>query len=303
MMSVQDTLKWATSGVLALSLLACGGGQTGSDGGTPGQDTLDTVVDQRSSGLMNVGGHLFSLPSPVQTALLFRKLDIGYQKDLPLVPEKAGEITGKVGRALALGMYGADLAYVTVHRDGVRAISTLGTIEMLSGQLDLSNAFDRSLLERFKKNMGSEDSLLVLTGSVFRAADEYLKENGRNDVSALVLAGGWIESLYLTINATSSKGDAQLAQRIGEQKRTLDDLIKLLEESDQDKLCGPLVAELKVLQTAYAGVTSTYVFEKPVTDVAGKTTRINSTTTVTVSPDQMRAIGAQVMKMRSTILA
>jgi hypothetical protein len=302
-MSAQDTLKWATSGVLALSLLACGGGQAGSDGYAQGQDTLDTVVDQRSSGLMNLGGHLFSIPSPVQTAMLFRKLEIGYQKDLPLSPDQAGKLTGKVGRALALGMYGADLAYVTVHRDGSKAISTLGTIEMLSGQLDLSNAFDRVLLERFKKNVGSEDSLLVLTGSAFRAADEYLKENGRNDVSALVLAGGWIESLYLTVNATSSKGDAQLAQRIGEQKRTLDDLIKLLEEVDQDKVCGPLVVELKVLQTAYVGVTSTYVYEKPVTDAATKTTQINSTTSVTVPPDQIRAIGAQVLKLRSTILA
>jgi hypothetical protein len=302
-MPLQDTLKWTMAGVFGLSLLACGGEQAGGDGAGTGTDSLDTVVETPSTNVMKVGGHLFSIPSPVQTAMLFRRLGIGYQKELPLAIDQANTLTGKVGRSLALGMYGADLAYVTVQKDGSKALATLGIIEQLSAQLDLSNAFDKALLDRFKKNVSSEDSLLVLTGSAFRAADEYLKENGRNDVSALVLAGGWIESLYLTMNATSSRNDHQLAQRIGEQKRTLDDLIQLVQEADQDSLCGPFIAELKKLQAAYAGVTSTYVFEKPVTDAKTKTTHINSMSTVTVSPEQIKAIGEQVIKMRSTILA
>jgi len=40
-----------------------------------------------------------------------------------------------------------------------------------------------------------------------------------------------------------------------------------------------------------------------VTDVKTKTTHINSITTVTVTPEQMKAIAAQVNKMRTLILA
>ncbi len=303
-MCVQETLKWAAAGALGLSLLACGGGGAASgDGGTKGGDTLDTAVAQHGTNLLQVGGKLFSFPSPVQTALLFRQLGIGYQKELPLPVEKAETLTGRAASALALGMYGADLAYVTIQRDGNRSLSTLATMEKLSTGLDLSNAFDKALLDRFKRNVSSEDSLLMLTGTAFRAADEYLKVNGRDETSALVLAGGWIESLYLTVNATSSKGDQVIAQRVGEQKRTLDDLVQLVEGVNKEGSCDAVLAELKKLQAAYAGVTSSYVFEKPVTDAKTKTTHINSTSTITITPDQIRAIGEQVIRMRASILA
>jgi hypothetical protein len=286
-----------------LSLLGCGGDTPATNGQAQGADTLDTVVEQRSSDLMQVGGKLFSVPSPVQTALLFRKLGVGYDKALLLPVEQAGKLAGRNGRALAMGMYGADLAYATINKDGTRALGTLGVIEKLSAGLELSNAFDKNLIDRFKKNVANDDSLLSLNGAAFRSADAYLKDNGRDDVSVLVLTGGWIESLYLTINASSSKGGDALAARVGEQKRSLDDLVAVLQANDKDGSCAALVAEMKALQQAYAGVTSTYTYEKPVTDAKSKTTHINSISTVTVTPEQLKAIAAQVNKMRSTILA
>jgi hypothetical protein len=105
-----------------------------------------------------------------------------------------------VPQSTILGVYGADLAYVTVHKDGQRAMATMQAIEKLGGKLELTNSFDRALLDRFKTNLGSEDSLLQFSGTAFRAADQYLKNNQRDDVSALVFAGGWVESLYLTIS-------------------------------------------------------------------------------------------------------
>jgi hypothetical protein len=105
-----------------------------------------------------------------------------------------------VPQSAILGIYGADLAYVTVHKDGQRAMATMQAIEKLGNKLELTNSFDRALLDRFKSNLGSEDSLLQFSGTAFRAADQYLKNNQRDDVSALVLAGGWIESLYLTVS-------------------------------------------------------------------------------------------------------
>lgn len=303
MMSVMHPVKWGLMACCALLVTACGGGGTTDGGATQQADSLDTVAEVKETNLLKLGGKLFSFPSPVQTAMLFRKLGIGYQKDLPLGTDKAQQLTGRAGKALALGMYGADLAYVTIQKDAARALATLATIEKLSGELEVSNAFDPVLLERFKKNVSSEDSLLVLTGTAFRAADAYLKENGRDDVSALVLAGGWIESLYLTMNATSSKSDALIAQRVAEQKRTLDDLVTLVAAVDQGGSCAALLEELRKLQAAYGGITASYVYEKPVTDGKNKITHINSTTTYTFTPDQLRAIGEQVNRMRASILA
>ena len=60
------------------------------------------------------------------------------------------------------------------------------------------------------------------------AADQYLKNNDRDDVSALVLVGGWVESLYLTVSDAAALKDAAMVNRIGEQKNTLNALIQLL---------------------------------------------------------------------------
>gem|GEM_PF-91436 len=286
---------------LSLLLAACGGGGDTGDG--TGTDTLATDTLPKETELLTVGGKVFSIPSPVQTAFAIRKAGLKYQKDLAAPLEKGETLTGRMAQAAVLGMYGADLAYVTVHKDGQRALATMQAIEKLGGKLELTNAFDRALMDRFKSNLGSEDSLLRFSGTAFRAADQYLKSNDRDDVSALVLTGGWIESLHLTISDPSALKDQTLVNRIGEQKTTLTGLIELLERSDKDQAAATLITALKELQAEFAAVTSTYVFEKPVTDVAAKTTFINSTSTVNIPAEKLAAISAKVAAIRSMILA
>ncbi len=296
-------LIWTTSFALALTLLSCSGGADGSkDPGTKA-DTLDTSAQQTTTSLMKVGGKLFSIPSPVQTALLIRKLGLPYDKALPMAVDAPEKMASKLQRSLALGAYGADLAYVTVHKDGQRALSTLQTVQKLSAQLELANAFDQEMLDGFKKSLNNEDSLLRFTGSAFRMADQYLKKNNRDDVSALVLTGGWIEGMYLTLSGTSEKSDASLTNRLGEQRKTLTNLIALLERTDTEKTHGSVVAGLKDVLAAYSGVGATYEFRAPTTEAAKKTTWVNSVSTVTMTPDQFKAIADKVKALRATITA
>ncbi len=296
-------MKWTASAAFALALLSCGGGADGTKDPSMQADTLDTTAQQSETSLMKVGGKLFSIPSPVQTALLIRKAGLPYEKGLPMPADGADKMATKLQRALALGAFGADLAYVTVHKDGQRALSTLQTVQKLSAQLELSNAFDQQMLDGFKKSLNNEDSLLRFTGSAFRMADKYLKNNNRDDVSALVLTGGWIEGMYLTLSGTNEKSDVSLINRLGEQRKTLENLVALLESTDTEKTHGPLVSGLKDVLSAYAGVGATYEFRPPSTDAAKKTTYVNSVSTVTMTPEQFKAIADKVKALRATLNA
>ena len=299
----QHIVKFNLAVALSLGLIACGGGGANGDGKGNGADTLDTVVQNPGNGgVMKVGGRLFNIPSPVETALMIRKAGLAYQKDLPLAIEKADALTSKMSRGLALGMYGADMAYVTIHKDGAKALGTMQVIEKLGSALEMSNAFDRTLIDRFKDNLTNEDSLLRMSGDAFRAADQYLKGSERDDVSALVLAGGWIESMYLTVAGSGELKDA-LAGRVAEQKRSLNDLIALIEQSDKDNACAALLASLKDLKTVFDQVITKYQYEPPVTDVANQTTHINSRSAASISADQVKAITEKITALRSTILA
>jgi hypothetical protein len=289
---------------LSLSLVvglftACdGGGNEPSTEGTP-----ETPPEQRDAEVLAIGGRVFSIPSPAQTALAIRKAGLAYRKDLTTPLEKADALTGKVAQAAGLGLYGADLAYVTVHRDGQKAMATMQVLEKLSAKLGLSNAFDKSLMERFRGNLGSEDSLLRFSGEAFRAADEYLKTNERDDVSALVLAGGWVGSLYLVLEDPASIKNQTLANRIGDQKNTLAGLIDLLERTDKDGSAADLITALKGLRGDFDAITIDYQYAEPVTDAAARTTYINSTSTVTIPPGTLDAITGKVRGIRNMILA
>lgn len=301
-MAAPHTSKIALGLGLGLLMVACGGPESTNDG-TTGTDTLAVDTNPEGSQLLNVSGTVFSIPSPVQTALAIRKAGLKYQKDLTTPLDKGESLTLKAPQSMALGMYGADLAYVTVHKDGQRALATMQAIEKLGGKLELSNAFDRALLDRFKSNLGSEDSLLRFSGTAFRAADQYLKNNRRDDVSAFVLTGGWVESLYLSVSDPAAAKDQTLMNRIGEQKNALNGLIDLLERSDADNAGAAVLAELKALKVLFQDISSTYTYQEPVTDAAKKTTFINSTSTITIPADKLTAITAKVSAIRNMILA
>ena len=187
-MSVCKFFPLALAVVLAALLPACNGGSPQDHDVNAGADSL-SVNPAMTGQVINVQGKLFSIPSPVQAALLIKKADLPYRQDLPLATDDMQRFTSKEKRALALGMLGADLAYRTVFKDGQSAIKTLKAIEQISSQLNLSNAFDKELVDGFKRNLGSEDSLLRFSGKAYRAADTYLKNDKQEDVSASVLAG------------------------------------------------------------------------------------------------------------------
>lgn len=299
----QAYLKWTASIALALALSGCGGGAEGTTDPSPKADSLDTASAPSGSGVMKVGGRLFCIPSPVQTALLIRKLGLPYEKGLPVPADAIERMVTRDQRALALGAYGADLAYVTVHKDQKRTLGTLEIVQRLSAQLDVSNAFDQQLMETFKKSINNEDSLLRFTGMAFRMADHYLKNNNRDDVSALVLTGGWVEGMYLTLSGATEKSDVALTNRLGEQRKTLESLVALLESTDAEKTHAPIIAGLNEVLAAYDGVGATYEFRPPSTDAAKKTTYVNSVSTVTMTLDQFKAIADKVKALRATITA
>lgn len=282
---------------VGLLLAGCGGS------GEPEATVPETDTTAQNDQVLRVGGRLFSVPSPIQSALAVRDAGLIYQRDALLSLEKGAALTGRTEQALALGMYGADMAYATAHEDGQRTLATLQAIERLSGSLDLSNAFDKALLDRFRDNLSNEDSLLRFSGAAFRAADEYLKTNERDDVSALVLAGGWLEALHLSLADPKASASQAIVRRVGEQSTTLDGLVELLSTFKGDARTEALVEGLQELQTEFKGITVQYTFEPPVTDREARTTYINSTTSVSIAADRISAIAAKVAALRTSLFA
>lgn len=285
--------------VLAITvgfLASCGGDQKEEEK----EDLLESA-DTVKAAVLNVGGELFSVPSPVQTALLIQKSGVSYDKNVLSSSNKVNTYSTDFARALNLGIYGADLGYVSLYNQTQDALGYLASIKQLSDKLGISAAFDGATMDRIKNNITNKDSMMVLVGIAYRGSDAYLKDNQRTDISSLILTGGWIEGMHFSLSAYKTKPNDQIRFRIAEQKQALSSISKILKSYSSPEVVE-LTTKLEDLLKVYEGIQFKYNFVEPVTDTAKKMTYINSTTEVIVSDEQLKQIAEKLEAIRNKIL-
>ncbi|MBA3970658.1 MAG: hypothetical protein H0X46_00650 [Bacteroidetes bacterium] len=274
----------------------------GCSGGPKDTDDLPPVDSTSTTTILNVNGEIFSIPSPIQTAFLIKGSGAAYSKDVLNPANKSSNYSTNFSKALNLGIYGADLGYVTIYDQTQDAIGYLNAAKKLADELGVSGAFDANTIERFSKNLGNKDSMLVLVGVAYRSSDAYLKNNDRSDVSGLVLAGGWLESLHFATNVYKTKPNEDVKRRIAEQKSSLQSLIKLLNQFYSQPEYTEFIDNLNDLSTVFDGVEFKYTYEKPTTDAEKKVTTVNSKSEVKITPEQIESITQKVKSIRSQIV-
>lgn len=282
----------------ATMLVSCGSEEEQPD------QLMEIKSDSTKSNLVNIEGQVFSLPSPIQTAMLIQKSGAPYDASLLNEAKNVSKYTTNFQKALNLGILGADLAYVTIYQQTQNGITYLTAVNKLAEELGVSGAFSQDLIKRFERNMGNQDSLLVMVSDAYQEADNFLKNNKRKDVSALVLTGGWIESLWFAVNVAEKTKNKDVIQRIGEQKITIKNLKKLLEPFYKEKPeYAELIDQLIDLETVFDQIVYTYEYVEPTHDVANRVTTINSKTTVTINDEQLRSITEKIKLIRNKIIS
>ncbi|HTB07972.1 MAG TPA: hypothetical protein VK806_13560 [Bacteroidia bacterium] len=258
-------------------------------------------VDSTNSTLLRINNQIFSIPSPIQTALLIKKSGYSYNKAILNNSANYSKYDTKYKKALNLGIYGADLGYISLYDQTQDALSYLASVEKLATDVGVANVFDAGLIKRFQQNMGKQDSLLAMVSEAFRRSDAYFKDNRQNDVSSLVLIGGWVESLHFAIEANMQNGQKDVMSRIAEQKISLQNLVKMLQPYASKPEFSELAKSLSDLSGLFDNVEFVYNYIPPTVDVKTKTTSINSTSNVKISPEQLKEISDKVQAIRNQI--
>ena len=269
-------------------------------------DKIDKQIQNKidSSNLaVGVSGKVFIIPSPIQTAVLIQKSGATYDKAMLNGTNKANSYSTTFQKCLNLGIYGADLGYTTLYDQTQDAIAYFNVTNKIASDLGLSSAFDKSLIERFQKNLGKKDSMLSLVSVAYRASNDFLKNNDRSQEASLIIAGGWIETLQFAINVMKTKGNDNVKRRIAEQKNTLDNLISLLSANSGNEEYTELLQKLNDLKSEYDKVSYKYTYMAPVTDEVNKTTTVTSTSETNITNEMINAIGEKIAAIRGLITA
>lgn len=76
-------------------------------------------------------------------------------------------------QGLNLGVYGADLGYITMYENTGDAMEYYKTVVQLGNTLKITGSFDDKLMKRFNANIGRKDSILSLVGDAYRRSDNF----------------------------------------------------------------------------------------------------------------------------------
>lgn len=283
--------------ILSFFLISsCGGG--GDEEKVDKQ--IENMIDSNNVAV-GVSGKIFIIPSPIQTAVLIQKSGAQYDKGMLNGTEKSNSYSTKFHKCLNLGIYGADLGYTTLYDQTQDALVYFKVTNTIATDLGLANAFDKNLIERFQKNLGKKDSMLVLVSAAYRSSNDFLKNNDRDEEAALIIAGGWIETLHFAINVMKAKGNEDIKRRIAEQKNTLDNLLALLSAYQGNEEYSELLQKLNDLKTEFDKVEYKYVYQQPVTDEVAKTTTVTSKSEINITPETIQNIGDKIASIRGLI--
>lgn len=292
------------SGILGTALFVLPTGCGPKKGEDSEKDSLEAPT---TPSLISVNGELFSIPSPVQSSMLLKKSGAKYAQELLNAPGNMPSYSTSFKKAVNLGIYGADLGYIIIYSQTQNSLGYLNAIKKLSDDIGVAGAFDEKLMKRFEQNMSNNDSLLSIFSSGYRSADGYLKNNDRSEVSGLIIAGGWIESMYFTCKVLKNNfADKNLVlKRVAEQKFSLDKVIKLLTPYYQNPDLPEyteLADQLIELYHVFEDIEGVYKYVPSTTDVANKITTINSTTEIKLSPEQLNEITTQIEAIRDNLI-
>lgn len=289
--------------VFSLALTSCSEDGSSADDVQSIEDAIDNEIDSTSATIVQFNNSLFSIPSPYEIAFLVKEENIDFNRDFLNPVNRSHNYINNFKKALNLGVYGADLGYLNIYEQTPDAISYFSAIKVLSQELDISNAFNFNTISRIENNMGNKDSLLFIMSSTYRDADIYLKENNRSELGVLILTGGWLESVNVLINIAKVNKNPNIIRRIGEQKFTIENMIKILSPYyNESEEYGKLIESLIELAYDFDGIDIHYTYKKPNVYPNKKLTVINSESQLVMSEEQLLMISDKIVAIRNMII-
>jgi len=245
--------------LIAIGLASCGPSPSNKEKTSDGDQT-DSLGKQ-------LEGLVESMPTPSEIPYLLQTTGAEFNESLINPREKADQyasITNKA--ALNLGIYAADIGYLISYEKTQDAIDYLNSAKSLADGLGIIGSFDLEVLEQFEKNISNKDSVTRLLDRTVKKTEQYLRDDNRNKLSAMVVAGSFIEGLAISTGVVKTypkdllPTDAKnliltpIIQLVLKQKESVSQLIKMMNVVEQDDHIKGIVTDLKALEAEYAAI-------------------------------------------------
>jgi hypothetical protein len=255
------------------------------------EDVINAILDQ--------------IPSPLEISVLLKESGSKYNGSLLNQSENLPKYNNNYKKALNLGVFGTDLGYTNIYGQNQDGIKYISSIKSLADELNIGQFFDTETIGRLATNSKNLDSLLLITTLNFNHINHYLQSQGRDNLSVLLLTGGWLEAMQITCQVASKKPSKELFEKIGEQKIILEQILLLFSFYNNDANMAGLLKDLELLKAAYEKVTINYTYKESSMEIVNGVAVIkdNSTTTIDITEENVEEIRSITNSIRTRIIS
>ncbi len=207
---------------------------------------------------------VYNIPSPSEIPYLLQQTGAEFNQSLLNDRKKVDQyLTRNDKAALNLGVYAADIGYLSSYDKTQEAIDYLNSAKKLADNLGIIGSFDGDVLKQFEANISNKDSLASLLNKSVQKTDKYLKDDSRNKLAALMITGSFVEGLSISTGLIKSypkdllKDNERnlvltpLIRVILEQEKSVDELVKMLGTVEQSEPITTIQSDLTALQASY----------------------------------------------------
>lgn len=294
-MNIKRSFYLIISVFLIVGMGSCGSKKEEDKDSKEFETAKDSLKEQLEEVIVNI-------PSPTEIPYLLEATGAEYNPSLVNPRSKVDQYASRTDKAaLNLGVYAADIGYLTSYEKTQESIDYLNACKTLADGLGVIGTFDLNILKRFEANISNKDSLANLLNETVDQTERFLKDDSRHKLAALVVSGSFVEGLHIATGLINSypknilPDDARnqvltpIMQVVLKQKNSVTDLLKMLTVVEQTDPVATMVADLQDLQKAYAALNIEEQIHKNRADLA-------------LTDKNLEQISTIVAKMRKAIV-
>jgi hypothetical protein len=271
---------------------------------TANQD-VNVDVDNEVVNDVNQAKKIFySLPSPLETAMLIKTAGATYNEKLLNPISNASSYTTNKSMALNLGIYTTDLSFASLFDQTQASINYMQAAKKMADGLGILDAIDNNTIQKLEENINNRDVIMDIISETFMSSSSFLKENDRTAVASVVLVGGWVEGLYIATQLVDINNfkHTKLVERIVDQKLSFDIVLKLLDENKDNADVASLIAEMNDLKKIFDKIEIKTSKIEAVPDPKTNITTLKSESKITVTPEVFKELTDKVKSIRSNFV-
>jgi hypothetical protein len=223
---------------------------------------------------------VYPLPTSFEVTEMLNRIGASYIISLSNPASNAGKYITEKSQALNLGVYGADLSYASTYRQHQETMDFMSASKKLIEELSISAAIDPEIVTKIEQSGDDKDALVKLITESFYNTYAFLQKNERGGVSAIIMAGSWIEALYITTNISEDTfNNKEMVKIVMDQKETLAKLLEIMAKDATNDNVKEVMQDLQPIKALFDALDGG------------------------ISEDQFNAIVAEVRALRSKIVA